>query len=98
MAKPKAKAGFAGAQGYAPLVVLPTVTAPETVQDVRSAGYVPILCDEPEKVKLVMGQGEVGGSDLLMSAMYGISGTVSERERSKMVEELYRRMLKREGA
>lgn len=80
----------------APLLLLPTSTSPEVLQAVRDAGYVPIPTDEPDKVKLVLGCSAIGHNDFLMSALYGISGGTSTVERSKMVEELYRRLLKAE--
>lgn len=96
--KPKAQAGLPPARGYAPLLILPTATPDIILKDVRAAGYVPILTNEPDKVKLLMGHSEFTSGDMLMSALYGISGDSSAEERSRMVKELYRRMLKREGA
>lgn len=50
-------------------------------------------------MKLVIHIGEVGANDLFMSAMYGLcSSSMSTGERSKMIEELYRRLRLREGA
>jgi|ERR1017187_6819811 hypothetical protein len=90
--------GLAPATCYAPLLVLPTTTTPENLVEIRNAGYVAVLCDSPEKVVVVMPQTRMAGDDLLMSALHGLAGTCSTAERSKMVEELHRRLLKTEGA
>jgi len=82
---------------YAPLVILPTSTTPEELVKLKDAGYVTLCCDAPEKVKVVLPQ-TLASDDLLMAAMHGLAGTCSSNERSKMVEELHRRLLKKEGA
>lgn len=80
-----------------PLVVLPTTTDTETLRAVSSAGYVAVLCDDPDKVKVILAGSDVSGSDLLMSALHGVcSESFSSDCRGKMVTELFRRMKARE--
>jgi len=86
------------ATGYAPLVILPTTTPPETVKDVRAAGYVPVLTDDPEGVRLVIGHSEISGSDMLMAAMHGLVTGGYTPPKEHFVKELYARMQRREGA
>ena len=91
--------GLAPATCYAPLLVLPTTTTPENLAEIRKAGYVAVLSDNPEKVVVVMPHTRMAGNDLLMSAMHGLcDSSLSNTERSKMVTELHRRLLKSEGA
>lgn len=94
----KAGAGLAAASGYAPLLILPTNTPPETVKDIRAAGYVPVLTDEPDKVKIIMSHSEVSGGDMLMAAMHGLVTGGYTPPKENFVKELYARMQKREGA
>ena len=76
---------------YAPLIVLPTTTTPENLAEIRKAGYVAVLSDNPEKVVVVMPHTRMAGNDLLMSAMHGLCSSVySNDERGKMVTELHR--------
>lgn len=79
-----------------PIIVVPVATSAGTLSDLRKAGYVPLLCDEPGKVALITGGGRICGDDLLMSAMHAITkaSNVSSGEsvRSEMVMELHRRM------
>lgn len=79
-----------------PIIVVPIQTSAGTLADLRKAGYVPLLCDDPQKVALITGGGRISGDDLLMSAMHALSsgGTTDNGEslRSKMVLELNRRM------
>lgn len=98
----KAGAGLAAASGYAPLLILPTDTPTGTVDDVRAAGYVPVLTDEPDKVKLVLAGSEISGSDMLMAAMHGLNSYTGfgdlDKPKTQFLLELHRRLLKREGA
>ncbi len=77
-----------------PIIVVPVATSAGTLSDLRKAGYVPLLCDDPQKVALITGGGRVTGDDLLMSAMHALqSGRMNGDEfRSDMVRELWRRM------
>jgi hypothetical protein len=79
-----------------PIIVVPVATSAGTLSDLRKAGYVPLLCDEPEKVLIVMAGGRISGDDLLMSALHAMTKATNtsngESVRSEMVMELHRRM------
>lgn len=81
---------------YAPLLVLPTSTSPDTVAEARAAGYLVISCDDPSKVVLRFREMVLAGDDLLMAALHGLSNATLHSERGMMVKELYRRLLKNE--
>lgn len=90
------KAALAASSGSQPLVVLPIGTDEKTLSLVRKAGYVPILTDAPDKVKVILpGASIASESDLLMAAMYGLTGAY-DRDMAVFVKELYRRMKARE--
>jgi hypothetical protein len=71
-------------------------TSSGTLADIRKAGYLPILCDTPEKVSLITASNLITGSDLLMSAMLAVNKSSLSDVRSDMVKELYRRLNIRE--
>lgn len=79
-----------------PLLILPSATTKAVVEEARSAGYFPILCDEPEKVRVVVSAGIFTPDDLLLSALHGLcQNSVSSSERSSMVLDLNRRVCAR---
>jgi len=83
-----------------PVIVVPIATSAGTLADLRKAGYVPVLCDFPEKVRLVTVGSLIDGNDVLMSAMHALteanSTSSGESVRSDMVLELSRRMKENE--
>lgn len=81
-----------------PLVIVPENTPETTLKEIRSAGYVPIPCDDTDKVVLLQNHSApFQPNDLLMSALYGMSDTgLSSTERSRAMLELYRRLKARE--
>ena len=90
--------GLASATYYAPVIVLPTTTPPENLPALKAAGYVVVLCDQPEKVIVKMPHGNLEGGDMLMAALHGIVNCGYSSAFEKFVRELHARMLKREGA
>lgn len=82
----------------APILALPLNTESATVTQAREAGYVVILTDDADKVKLIMPATDIIGGDLLMSALCGMSGNTSSTERSSFALELWRRLKAREDA
>lgn len=95
--KRKTPCGFAAATGFAPVLVLPLGTPETVLAEARGAGYLPVLADDPTKVAVVLPSTRHAGDDLIMSALHGLAATHSTSERSRMVEELHRRMLAREA-
>lgn len=92
------KPALAAPLGSQPLVVLPINTDEKTLLMVRQAGYVPILSDSPDKVKVILPSESIAGaSDLLMSALHGLCELTDASGRSYFAKELHRRMKLREG-
>lgn len=90
---------FAASRGCAPLVALPKDTDSETVAAVREAGYVPILTDDPDKLRIILPSAAVvAANDLLMSAMHGLGKGGYTTPQVKFFEELWKRMMEREAA
>jgi len=83
---------------YAPLVILPTTTPAENLAEIKAAGYVVVMCDQPEKVIVKLPQANSEGGDMLMAALHGIVNGGYTPPYEKFVKELHARMLKREGA
>jgi len=80
------------ARCYAPLVVLPTSTTPEQLEQIRAAGYVTVCSDDPSKVVVVLPQTRIAGDDMLMAALYGLESDGCTSPKQKFVSELYRRL------
>jgi len=60
--------------GYAPVLVMPLNTAPETVAEARGCGYLPVLADDPTKVVLILPGREARMSgDVMLSAMTALA-------------------------
>ena len=91
--KTKTKAAAA----IAPIIVLPTLSDPKLLAELRAAGYVPVCCDDPSKVAVIMPHSKMFADDLLMSALYGMSDSMSSTERSRTILELHRRLLSNES-
>lgn len=75
-----------------PIVVLPTKTLPATVKRLEADRWSVVLCDRPDKVKLLLPTHEIKGSDLLMAAMHGIVNPGFAQPMTDFVRELYRRL------
>lgn len=80
-----------------PILILPTDIGQEMIEIVKASGYIPLITDSPEKVKVVMPGSEAIGSDMLMSAMHALSGQYMETGRSAFVLELAKRLKSRES-
>lgn len=80
-----------------PLIVLPANTSLETLKEVRSAGYVPILTDSPDKVVVILAGSKVSGDDMLMAALHGVVTAGYTTPMEKFSRELYARMVKNEN-
>jgi hypothetical protein len=78
------------------IVVLPTSASKKEIAELRAANYIPICCDDPSKVAVLMPVKSIYADDLLMSALHGMSALHSTNERAKMVEEFTRRLLAKE--
>ena len=78
------------------IVIVPTSASKKEIAELRAANYIPICCDDPSKVSLMMPVKSIYADDLLMSALHGMSAPHSTQERAKMVEEFHRRLLAKE--
>jgi len=99
--KTKGSARLAPVSGYAPVLVMPLNTAPETVAEARGCGYLPVLADDPNKVVLILPgrEGRMSG-DVMLSAMTALASDrfhLSDAQ-CAFVREFQRRLLKHEGA
>lgn len=103
--KPKSKTPSALAVDRAApcsqLVVVPLDTTSGSLAEMRSAGYVPIMTDHPEKVRMLMPDKDIVGGDLLMAAMHGLMSEGDHSQTalymvSKAMTELHRRLKERE--
>jgi hypothetical protein len=92
-----ARADSPAPTGYAPVLVVPTNTPAEVLEELRAAGYVPVTASDPSKVVVITPCSRIIGDDLLMSAMHGLAGEHASNERSRMMLELFRRMKAREA-
>lgn len=104
--KPSAKPQSQGSlqpDGYAPILVMPLNTAPETVAEARAHGYLPVLTDDPAKVVTIFPiTGTRVAGAMLMAALHGLCSRQgygdTDALKAAFVSELNRRLLKQEGA
>jgi hypothetical protein len=75
-----------------PILVLPTGTDKQIVAAAKSAGYLPIVTNHPERIKVILPGGEFLGGDLLMAALEGLANS----SRDHFFREFHRRMKSRE--
>ena len=96
----KAQPGSLQPDGYAPVLVMPLNTAPETVAEARGCGYLPVLADDPTKVVLIIQGREARFSgDVMMAAMTALTCErfhLSDAQ-IRFVTEFQKRLLKHEG-
>lgn len=81
----------------APLVIIPPDTDAATIAAMRKAGYIPILTNDTNSVKLIT-QSNIG--NLLMSALHGLcigETPFGDASRTAFTRELNRRLRVTEG-
>jgi len=82
-----------------PLVALPTDTDPETIRAIKAAGYIPVITDAPEKVRIIVADQACESGDMLMAALHGLTcSKFNDEPRSAFVFELQRRLKSRDPA
>lgn len=79
------------------VIVLPRDIDQATIAGVVKAGYLPILTDYPESVKVIMPGSEVISNDLTMSALHAIDKTAVSDCKTYFVKELHARLVAREA-
>jgi len=72
-----------------PILILPSgsITAEEK-KAAQDGGYVVIVCDEPEKVKLITPLSTLDGLDILNAAIIGLNKELAHNGKSAFVAEL----------
>lgn len=87
------------------VITVPLDTPESSIAELRAAGFLAVKTDEPEKVRIVSGPGQVVGDDLLMSVMEGLmmqwqhnSQEVADKMRARALGELHRRLKLREAS
>lgn len=81
-----------------PIVTLPVDIDTATIVMVREAGYLPILTEHPDKVRVIHASCDIVAGDMLMSAMMALSQVSSSScGRDMFVQELWRRIKAKEG-
>lgn len=73
------------------VIILPIGTDPECVSELRHAGYVPVLTDNPSMVRLMSAEASIPASDVI-AALKALSMTGAMSERQMFVSELFKRM------
>ncbi|MEM6911073.1 MAG: hypothetical protein AAF555_05765 [Verrucomicrobiota bacterium] len=81
-----------------PILALPSDTDEKTVAECRAAGYLPVLTDSPDSVRVILPGSQVQSSDLLMAALAGLCCHPQADGKRTMVEELHRRLKARESS
>lgn len=79
-----------------PVIILPTGTKQKTILELTAAGYVPIVCDSPDRILVIQSGTKVPGDDFLMAALHGACSGVSAK--CDFSDELLRRLRNNEAA
>jgi len=77
-------------------LVLPTDTPADCIAELRAAGYISVITDNPGGVRLIAAESAIGTSDMVMAALRALAMEGATNERKTFVQELYRRLLGRE--
>jgi hypothetical protein len=80
------------------IVVIPVDSSDATVSELRKGGYIPIRCDDPSRIKILLPSSEISGGDFLMAAMYGLTEPANDSNMRLFAKELFRRMKEKEKA
>lgn len=73
-----------------PILVLPIGTPPDSVAEARACGYLPILCDDAAKVRVLHREESSDRHAMLMAAMHGIQMPGSDSNKARFFNELHR--------
>jgi|GEM_PF-6343620 len=82
--------------GKKPIVVVPRGTAKASLDELRRAGYLPVISTRPDAVKLLSAESVLPSGDVVKSALKALSESSANYERQVFVCELYRRLMDRE--
>ncbi len=78
------------------LVVVPLDTPPECLAEMRAAGMVPLMTDNPAGVRIISPESQIAHSDMVMAALLALREPSAAGERAVFIRELHTRMLARE--
>ena len=79
-----------------PIIIIPHKTTEENIKRLTMAGYVPIVTDQPDKIRLLLPENPINGGHLLMSALHAISSSQLSLPKERFVDELYARLVEDE--
>lgn len=79
------------------IITLPTGTDEATIAELRACGYIPVVTDKPDLVRIVVAGSQVQANDMLMAALHGLNQSTQQHPRSEFTRELYYRLQQREG-
>lgn len=83
---------------FGPVIVVPLSTSEASFAELRAAGYVPVACDTPDAVRVIMPGSQIESGDMLMSALHGVVNCGYITAAEKFTDELFRRMTAREAS
>ena len=72
-----------------PILILPLSTSADSVAEARACGYLPVLTDEPDKVRVLMREESADRHDMLMAAFAGMASAGGS---NAFFHELHRRV------
>lgn len=75
-----------------PIIIIPHKTTEENIKRLTNAGYVPIVTDDPDKIRLLLPEDQINGGHLLMSALHAITSSQLTLPKERFVDELYSRL------
>lgn len=79
-----------------PILIVPRETPAATVRELKAGGYLVIITDEPDKVKLVLPSSIRGNNHMLMSALHGLTKGSDSQSMNLFTRELHRRLLEQD--
>jgi dTDP-4-amino-4,6-dideoxygalactose transaminase len=81
-----------------PIVVVPLSTPHASIEALCHGGYVPVFCDTPDAVRVVMTAEQIASTDLCMAALHAVANCGYTAAADKFVQELWRRLKANEAA
>lgn len=71
------------------IIIIPSgVLSHKEIEMLLKADYIPLVCDEPEKIKLLQPDFLLSGSDLLLTALDAVANTSSVTTKERFINNL----------
>lgn len=78
---------------HKPILTIPSgAITKEEKKSIEEGGYIVIVTDEPEKIKVLLPNSDIDGIDMLNAAIVGLGDSFSSDGRDKFFKELVKKV------